>query len=103
VIRQWQDGLAHPWPVGRLKPNDWGLFDTLGNVAEWCHDLEAEPGLEGREAQAFEVSFRTVRGGSYLDPPGLVRAAARGQESTVYVGGRPVGFRVARTLPADPP
>ena len=27
---------GHPWPAGLLKPNDLGLFDSLGNVCEWC-------------------------------------------------------------------
>jgi formylglycine-generating enzyme required for sulfatase activity len=80
------DGLAAPADVGGKLPNLNGLFDTLGNVWEWCWDL-LDP--------ARYRDYRVFRGGGFADDAFSVRASTRR-------GGGPrmhhedVGFRVAR-------
>ena len=35
---QYQGDMAGSHPVGRKKANDWGFYDMIGNVVEWCSD-----------------------------------------------------------------
>jgi eukaryotic-like serine/threonine-protein kinase len=72
-------------PCGSLLPNEFGMFDMLGNVIEWCHDGYNDPQL------FFEPVFddailpeivaggnRLFRGLSFLDGLPHLRAGTRG-------------------------
>jgi formylglycine-generating enzyme required for sulfatase activity/tRNA A-37 threonylcarbamoyl transferase component Bud32 len=93
------------WPAGRLRPNDLGLFDVLGNAYEWVEDpaLKYLPQLvEDEEPRKFlQVhvgSPRVIRGGSFDAKPGYVRGATR-QYQRPPARLFPLGFRIARTVP----
>jgi formylglycine-generating enzyme required for sulfatase activity len=92
-------------PVGALLPNDFGLFDMLGNVHEWClgtYSAYSTP-LSGHlfsdrlpAAAPAADDQRVLRGGWFERLPRQVRSADRltarpGQYSYQC------GFRVART------
>ena len=70
--------------VGRKKPKAWGLYDMHGNVAEWCLD-QYTPNYAPASAAAAQDPWvqptkpypLAVRGGSWDDPPELLRSAAR--------------------------
>jgi len=95
------------WPVGRLKPNDYGLFDVYGNIIEWCQEqaLPYPPGEEARVREDKEdllkvtdLQDRVLRGGAFHNLGSNLRSAARNkyQPSLRTLN---VGLRVARTYP----
>jgi len=93
------------FPVGSLKPNQYGLFDVYGNVWEWCDSrrLDYEPGLsidEPAEKTTITDSVAMVRrGGSFAYSKKEMRSAHRG--ATNYFPNQRrdnVGFRVAKTV-----
>ena len=96
-----------PRDVGTLLPNQYGLFDSLGNVDEWCQTWfsESSPdgsqlvdGYEGDKGQSF--GGREYRGGSFYNLPTEVFDSRRDQcvgvISNYYYQ---LGIRVAVTLP----
>ncbi|HQR08437.1 MAG TPA: bifunctional serine/threonine-protein kinase/formylglycine-generating enzyme family protein [Gemmatales bacterium] len=92
------------WPVGSLKPNDFGLFDVQGNVFSWCQDsYTTSPPKEDKEETLIikGTDRRMLRGGTFFNVPSVIRSAFRGSVVPSY---RSDGssFRPARTLPLSP-
>ncbi|MCL2623510.1 MAG: SUMF1/EgtB/PvdO family nonheme iron enzyme [Planctomycetaceae bacterium] len=120
LYAQWEDGstihVRNPYPensvfplrddrfvdnhfvvdyVAQCLPNAWGLYDMIGNNAEWTRsDAKAYPyrDNDGRNDGSLEVK-KIARGGSWIDRPKVTGSATRYHyepHQKVYV----VGFRV---------
>lgn len=115
------DGFVYTAPVARLKPNARGLYDTHGNVWEWCSDKyqaiyyreltgatpnHGEPlrlpvivDPQGPETtlQHQYGDWRAIRGGAWCTAPLSSRSAERSfaeaADASCYTG-----FRVVREV-----
>ena len=107
-------------PVGKKKPNPWGLHDMHGNVLEWTLDGYASY-PKGKENSLLQNPLqkptanlypRVTRGGSWYDDPPALRSAARFKSSPAWKAADPqipksiwyhtsalwLGFRIVRPL-----
>src|SRR5579863_5440557 len=75
---------------GKKKRNAWGLYDMLGNVAEWCLDQYDKNAYQPRAGTTSSIALispvvlptekkypNVARGGSWDDDPDRLRCAAR--------------------------
>jgi hypothetical protein len=96
----WGNSQRKTHPVGRKRPNDWGLYDMHGNAREWCSDWFGEyPSQTIKNTEGPDVgTHRVHRGGSWEDDANGCRSAHRkGDESGRRL--EPLGVRVAVDLP----
>lgn len=80
------DGELHE--VAAKLPNQFGLFDMIGNVWEWCFDLY--------DTDRYG-NYRVFRGGSYLSEARACGATSR-RKSFPNFAAEDLGFRIVRSI-----
>lgn len=103
-----EDGHLITSRVGSFAPNEFGLYDMAGNVAEWTSTSYAESGpsqmsdmnpelhYDAAKEDPYAMKKKVVRGGSWKDVAHFIRSDMRSfeyqNETRSYIG-----FRCART------
>ena len=99
--------------VGYFLPNDYGLYDMIGNVSEWCLDeydsdfyknsppqnpLGGQNGIDQLLSYYTSVkSYRVCRGGSWRTSRYYMKCATRGSDDPSSTN-KYLGFRCAKSI-----
>ncbi|HEY2844654.1 MAG TPA: formylglycine-generating enzyme family protein [Bryobacteraceae bacterium] len=75
----WGNSKWSTHPVGKKKPNAFGLYDMLGNVVEWTHTFYwVQLNQENiNPTGPSSAEYMELRGGGWWDDPELIRASYR--------------------------
>ncbi len=91
-------------PVGQKKPNGFGLYDMLGNIAEWCDDnlvwgQNERHSTKDKNQQFSKENYRKfIRGGSFASTAQETRVSSRSTGDSQY-GLKDRGFRLVLYIP----
>ena len=101
---EWYDGNSDDkiHPVGKKKPNPYGLYDVHGTVREWVQDeLHSDYAGTPTDGSAWESGDgvdRVFRGGSWNSPAGDCRSAHRDGGDPGFFNPRTIGFRILKEM-----
>jgi gliding motility-associated lipoprotein GldK len=107
------DGGVYPIRVASYFPNDFGLYDMSGNVAEWTvtsfaesahlftHDLNSDYQYDAKDEDGETLKRKVIRGGSWKDIAHYIQNGSRAYEfqdsANSYTGFRTVQTYIGRS------